>query len=115
MACHNCRQCQSYLRILLTIETGAIDDVHRAVSETTDESKRTEGKKILEDLAKLKYELQHDRKLSPLPDDGQPDIARYNKELEQLGTPSWFNVPWLYAECYFYRFALLPPVFNISN
>ncbi|CAG8970750.1 hypothetical protein HYALB_00001535 [Hymenoscyphus albidus] len=44
--------------------TGAIDDVHRAVSETTDDAKRGEGKKIIEELAKLKYELQHDRKLT---------------------------------------------------
>ncbi|KAH8663571.1 hypothetical protein BGZ60DRAFT_490266 [Tricladium varicosporioides] len=85
------------------IITGAIDDVHKAVSETTDDAKRNEGKKIVEDLAKLKYELQHDRKLTPLPDDGQLDVAAYNKELEQLGNPSWFNIPWLYAECYLYR------------
>ncbi|RQM07165.1 hypothetical protein DH86_00000860, partial [Scytalidium sp. 3C] len=85
------------------ILTGAIDDLHRAVSETQDEAKQTEGKKIVEEIAKLKYELQHDRKLTPLPDDGQPDIEGYNKELEQLGSPSWFNVPWLYAECYLYR------------
>jgi len=85
------------------IITGAIDDVHRAVSETREETKREEGKRIVEDLTKLKYELQHDRMLTPIPDDGQPDIEGYNKELEQLGSPSWFNVPWLYAECYLYR------------
>ncbi|CZR54579.1 probable venom protein 2 precursor [Phialocephala subalpina] len=85
------------------IITGVIDDVHRAVSETEDVDKRAEGKKIVEDIAKLKYELQHDRKLTPLLDDGSADIAGYNKELEQLGYPSWFNVPWLYAECYLYR------------
>ncbi|KAL3423524.1 hypothetical protein PVAG01_05271 [Phlyctema vagabunda] len=85
------------------ILTGAIDDVHRAVSESTDETKTQEGKRIIEDLAKLKYELQHDRKLTPIPDDGKPDIAGYNTELEKLGTPSWFNIPWLYAECYLYR------------
>ncbi|TAQ86949.1 hypothetical protein B7494_g4727 [Chlorociboria aeruginascens] len=85
------------------ILTGAIDDVHRAVSETKDESKREEGKRIVEDLAKLKYEMQHDRKLTPIPDDGQPDIEGYNQELEERGNPSWFNVAWLYAECYLYR------------
>ncbi|RAL60062.1 hypothetical protein DID88_000688 [Monilinia fructigena] len=84
------------------ILTGAIDDVHRAVSESTG-SKHEEGKRIVEALAKLKYELQHDRKLTHIPDDGQPDIEGYNKELEQLDYPSWFNVPWLYAECYLYR------------
>ncbi|PBP25029.1 putative DUF89 domain protein [Diplocarpon rosae] len=85
------------------ILTGAIDDVHKAVSETTDEAKRDEGKRIVEELARLKYELQHDRKLTPLADDGQPDVAGYNKELQQLGSPSWFDVPWLFAECYLYR------------
>lgn len=41
---------------------------------------------------------------SPLLNDGQPDIAMYNKELEKLGNPSWYNLPWLYAECYLYRY-----------
>lgn len=45
------------------ILTGAIDDVHRAVSEASGD-KKTEGKRIIEELAKLKYELQHDRKLT---------------------------------------------------
>ncbi|KAJ5038470.1 uncharacterized protein L3040_007328 [Drepanopeziza brunnea f. sp. 'multigermtubi'] len=85
------------------ILTGAIDDVYKAVSDTADEAKRDEGKRIVEELAKLKYELQHDRKLTPLLDDGEADVAGYNQELEQLGNPSWFNIPWLYAECYLYR------------
>jgi hypothetical protein len=50
--------------ISLTSQTGAIDDVHRAVAETTIEPKRSEGKRIIEGLGNLKYELQHDRKLT---------------------------------------------------
>jgi hypothetical protein len=57
----------------------------------------------VEEIAKIKYEVQHDRQLSPLSEDGQPDIEGYNKELAALGTAKWFNVPWLYAECYLYR------------
>ncbi|KAJ1328940.1 damage-control phosphatase [Microdochium nivale] len=85
------------------IITGAIDDVHRTIAASKDTEKDAEGKRILEDLVTLKYELQHDRKLSPIRDDGQPDVALYNNELEALGTPSWFNVPWLFSECYLYR------------
>ena len=39
----------------------------------------------------------------PIVDDGQSDIAAYNEELEARGNPSWFDVSWLYAECYLYR------------
>jgi damage-control phosphatase, subfamily III len=85
------------------ILTGAIDDVHRAVSESHGEAKVKEGKTIVESIAKLKYELQHNRTLTPLPGDGQPDIDGYNEELKALGTPTWFNLPWLYGECYLYR------------
>lgn len=51
----------------------------------------------------MKYELQHDRQLTPLEDDGESDIASYNKELEERGNPKWHNVAWLYSECYLYR------------
>jgi len=51
------------LEDILIWQTGAIDDVHRAVSDAKGE-KHTEGKRIIEELAKLKYELQHDRKLT---------------------------------------------------
>ena len=45
-------------------KTGAIDDVHRAVTSCEDTEKATEGKSIVEGLAKLKYELQHNRQLT---------------------------------------------------
>ncbi|ORY71391.1 uncharacterized protein BCR38DRAFT_453940 [Pseudomassariella vexata] len=85
------------------IITGAIDDTYRSVMSSNDTAKEEEGKKIVEELARLKYELQHDRQLTPLRDDGQPDITLYNQELEKLGTPTWFNLPWLFSECYLYR------------
>jgi hypothetical protein len=43
------------------------------------------------------------RQIRPLEDDGEEDIKDYNKELEQLGNPKWFEAPWLFIECYFYR------------
>ncbi|KFH42637.1 hypothetical protein ACRE_066470 [Hapsidospora chrysogenum ATCC 11550] len=87
-----------------TILTGAIDDVHRAVSKTEDPEAQAEGKKIIEQLANLKYEVQHDHKLTPIPNDEFPEeVAAYNKEIEQRGNPSWLDVPWLFSECYMYR------------
>jgi damage-control phosphatase, subfamily III len=87
------------------ILTGAIDDVHRTISSLPDSqsSKIQEGKFLVSSLATLKYEIQHNRKLTPLPDDGGPDIAGYNTELEARGPPRWHAVEWLYAECYVYR------------
>lgn len=44
---------------------------------------------------------------SPIPDDGFSDeIKAYNKEIEDLGTPNWFAVPWLFSECYMYRYSI---------
>ncbi|KAI7496852.1 DUF89-domain-containing protein [Hortaea werneckii] len=95
------------------ILTGAIDDVHKAVTAASEPEKVAEGKKIVSGLASLKYEIQHDRQLTPLIDDGGADIAGYNKELEQRGNPTWFNVAWLYAECYLYR--RMATLFNTSS
>ena len=48
-------------------------------------------------------------RLRPLDDDGGSDVEAYNRELSQLGDSTWFNVPWLYAECYLYRYILFSP------
>ncbi|KAJ3506064.1 hypothetical protein NM208_g16119 [Fusarium decemcellulare] len=87
------------------ILTQSIDDVYRAVNKTTEPEALAEGKKIIEQLAALKYEVEHDRKLTPIPDDGFSDeIAAYNKEVEALGPDAhWYDVPWLFSECYMYR------------
>lgn len=85
------------------ILTQAIDDVHRSTYAAKDDETAKEGKWAVSELARLKYELQHNRKLTPLPEDGESDVAAYNKELEALGEPTWHSVPWLYSECYLYR------------
>ncbi|KAF2841541.1 putative UPF0364 protein [Patellaria atrata CBS 101060] len=85
------------------IITTAIDDVHRTTFDSTDAETRSEGKRIVEQLANLKYELQHDRQLTPIEDDGESDVASYNEELAALGPLHWFTAPWLFSECYMYR------------
>lgn len=65
----------------------------------------------------LRRRREANLRCSPLLDDGQPDIEGYNKELEKLGYPSWFNIPWLFAECYLYRygFAFSPSLLSNYN
>lgn len=91
-----------------TTQTQAIDDAYRSTSKCADAARAEEGKKIVEELARLKYEVQHDRALTPIRDDGLPDVEGYNKELEQRGNPSWLNVSWLYSECYLFRYISCP-------
>ncbi|KAK3191871.1 Hairy/enhancer-of-split with YRPW motif protein 2 [Lecanicillium sp. MT-2017a] len=86
------------------ILTGCVDDVYRSIAQTDNAEKQAEGKKIVEQLGALKYEVEHDRPLTPIVDDGFADeVAAFNKEIEQLGNPSWHAVPWLFSECYMYR------------
>lgn len=97
------------------IVTQIIDDVHRTISDLPSEQqdRQPEGKRILESLAALKYEMQHNRTLTPLDDDGFDDIKLYNDELQQRAeqefdgpkgeTPKWHNSEWLFSECYMYR------------
>ncbi|KAK6835963.1 hypothetical protein PG987_006458 [Apiospora arundinis] len=91
----------------------AIDDTYQTLSQCNDTGKKGEGQTIVEELTRLKYELQHDHQLTSLRDDGEPDIAQYNEELEKLGNPTWFNAPWLYSECYLYR--RVNTSFNLST
>ncbi len=87
------------------IITQVIDDLFRTIGESNsdEKDKEAEGKRIIEAIAKLKYEETHDRALVPLESDGQPDIQQYNDELNTLHNPTWFSVPWLFSECFLYR------------
>ncbi|KAK8860126.1 DUF89-domain-containing protein [Apiospora arundinis] len=89
------------------------DKTSFAYVSCNDTGKKGEGQTIVEELTRLKYELQHDHQLTSLRDDGEPDIAQYNEELEKLGNPTWFNAPWLYSECYLYR--RVNTSFNLST
>lgn len=81
--------------------------MHRTISSLSPDSPRlSPGKHIVAALAALKYEIQHDRALTPLPSNPGSSLASvdaYNAELAALGSPTWFNCPWLFAECYMYR------------
>jgi len=70
-------------------------------------AKIAEGKGIIEQISKLKYQMARDHPLEPVPSDGDPHVEVYNSELARLTEikkNTWFTAPWLFAECYLYRF-----------
>jgi hypothetical protein len=82
------------------------------------------------ELGKLKYEIQHDRQLTyvsplsslwvsdvarPLIDDGLPDVAGYNAELEQQKGLTWLSATMMYSECYMYRSDALEQVISLAH
>ncbi|KAF2226697.1 hypothetical protein BDZ85DRAFT_256615 [Elsinoe ampelina] len=84
------------------IITGVIDDVHKAVGASEEAGAEWDGKQVISKLAALKYELQHNRELTPL--EGKfDDIQRYNAELTARSPLHWHTAPWLFSECYMYR------------
>ncbi|CAN6635723.1 damage-control phosphatase YMR027W [Trichomonascus vanleenenianus] len=91
------------------ILTGAIDDLYRTVQSLSESEsdKITEGMELIRKVVTLKYELEHNRKISPLPEGDLygKDIVDYNRQLEKLepGHDTWLTAPWLYSECYLYR------------
>lgn len=68
-------------------------------------------KQICGALSQLKNEMQTNKKLTDVPQDGTGDEALWNvclkadRQLQQAaGSESaWFVSPWLLTECYFYR------------
>ncbi|OJZ83143.1 hypothetical protein ASPFODRAFT_699001 [Aspergillus luchuensis CBS 106.47] len=91
--------CQERWPIILD---GAIADVSETLDNLKDPEAVAEGREIIEGFQTLKSEIQSDVKLPPLQDDGSAEISDYNNELAQRN-PTWFNVFWLYGECYLYR------------
>ncbi|TFY78242.1 hypothetical protein EWM64_g5774 [Hericium alpestre] len=95
------------------ILTGIIDSVYNLNHELSVQSgeqaaeKIEEGKGLIEKISKLKYQMGRDHPLEPIEEDGEPLVDEYNEELARLAEDkrnTWFTAPWLYAECYLYRF-----------
>ncbi|KAG8705161.1 hypothetical protein FRC08_001809 [Ceratobasidium sp. 394] len=90
------------------IITNLIDTVYRAIDTESkgDTEKISEGKAVISRLAKLKYDMSHDRPLERIPDDGGLNSDVYNARLEDLensGKNTWMKISWLFGECYLYR------------
>ncbi|EIW68535.1 hypothetical protein TREMEDRAFT_44401 [Tremella mesenterica DSM 1558] len=93
--------------ILTNIISTLSNETHKLHSshDVNSEEKLEEGKKMIEKLALLIYEMGHGGELTPLENDHEPNISCYNDELS-LWSPlqrKWTHANWLFAECYLYR------------
>ncbi|KAF8708024.1 hypothetical protein RHS03_03429, partial [Rhizoctonia solani] len=85
------------------IITNIIDTVYRAVDAEGNSSpeKVAEGKALISQLSKLKYDMSHDRPLAEIPEDGGLNSKVYNdrlQDLEKSGNNTWMKIPWLFGE-----------------
>jgi hypothetical protein len=101
---------------------GTVEDMgETAAMENIDDQKRAESIAIQIALKNIKKEIQKDnaltyvlplqapkrrnsRRVRPLQDDGKPDVQEWNNQLAAIGECSWVNCPWLFGECYMYRY-----------
>ena len=117
---------------LPTILGKAIDDATRTLNEQSSEEKIIDLVQCVERMDVLMQDLSGNQKLRPIIDDGEADVALWNKEIAKyfqglfvsvlsyalfkrcisLGK-DFMNAPWLFAEAYKYR--RLREAFTVSK
>ncbi|EMD32646.1 hypothetical protein CERSUDRAFT_58452 [Gelatoporia subvermispora B] len=99
---------------LPTILGKAIDDVILTLNQESEEDRILDLIKCIERMDTLKQELQEHAKLRPVVDDGEADVALWNKEIAKyFQGKDFMNAPWLFAEAYKYR--RLRECFSVSK
>ncbi|KAL5606867.1 hypothetical protein BROUX41_003244 [Berkeleyomyces rouxiae] len=99
----------------LKLEASKLQEAGKAVDplliEKTDELAEIQSK-----IGILNTEVQRNKPMTPIEDDGFDDVALYNKEIEALKSEAnnadgkspelyarWHDAPWLFTECYLFR------------
>ncbi|OZJ04247.1 hypothetical protein BZG36_02481 [Bifiguratus adelaidae] len=86
------------------IVTNVIDDVYKSYHQGEGGKHEQEAKQIIEQISALKYDIQRDKELRPIQEDGYGDVAQWNQLLETyFKGKTWFTASWLFTECYMYR------------
>ncbi|KAJ3338809.1 hypothetical protein HDU93_009031 [Gonapodya sp. JEL0774] len=91
------------------ILTSVVNDLYSHYSKYDGNNPRTKtAKEIIAEVGKLRHELTRDMKLREIEDDGDPDVQLWNQLLTnwwrgEENQRTWFQAPWLFAECYLYR------------
>jgi damage-control phosphatase, subfamily III len=84
------------------------------LNEQSDEDLIVDLVACISRMHQLMKDLHNNAKLRPIIDDGEGDVALWNKEIARFfrGT-TFMNAPWLFAEAYKYR--RLHECFSISK
>ncbi|EIW86973.1 DUF89-domain-containing protein [Coniophora puteana RWD-64-598 SS2] len=99
---------------LPTILGKAIDDTSRTLNEQYSEDVIIDLVACLERMDTLMADLSGNQKLRPIVDDGEADVALWNKEIAKyFQGKDFMNAPWLFAEAYKYR--RLHECFSVSK
>ncbi|KAH8120039.1 DUF89-domain-containing protein [Phellopilus nigrolimitatus] len=99
---------------LPTILGKGIDDTMRTLNEQWDEDKMVDLFHCIERMDSLMHDLTGKALLRPIIDDGEGDVALWNKEIARyFQGKNFMNAPWLFAEAYKYR--RLHECFSISK
>ena len=92
------------------ITTQVVDTLHQEVTNIKPElegsKKIEEGKGLIANLSEMRHQLMTDKALTFL-ENGE-DLDKWRQLFDKLAaarnvTPSWYNVPWLFVECFMYR------------
>jgi len=99
---------------LPTILGKAIEDTVRTLNEQYAVDKVTDLVACIDRMDDLMVDLSGNHKLRPIIDDGEADVALWNKEIAKyFQGKDFMNAPWLFAEAYKYR--RLHECFSVSK
>ncbi|KAF7292531.1 DUF89 domain-containing protein [Mycena kentingensis (nom. inval.)] len=100
---------------LSTILAKAIEDTTRTLNEQSDEERVVDLVACIERMGELMTNLSSNHKLRPIVDDGEADVALWNKEMiaKFFQGKSFMDAPWVFAEAYKYR--RLHECFSVSK
>lgn len=89
------------LPVILTKAVDAVCRVYLAPGYS-DAAHAKDGKKVVEELGRLRHELTRDRALEVIRD-SEEDAEEWNRVIASRAKEAWFSAPWLFSECYAYR------------
>jgi hypothetical protein len=99
---------------LPTILGKAIEDATRTLNEQYDEDRVVDLVQCIDRMDDLMEDLSGNAKLRPIIDDGEADVALWNKAIAKyFQGKDFMNAPWLFAEAYKYR--RLHECFSVSK